>query len=116
MPQRTKDAPDDQDVFNMCAALGEEFHVSCSFETHYYADCIQVVCRARLPQNLPNGEVVVQALSKRRYGKHTEVAQVHYLLAFDLWCQLDGGGATAAKRGPAYGWNGRVEVPRRRSV
>jgi hypothetical protein len=114
MPQPTNNAPDAHDVYNMLCSIGEEFGCTVEFCVRYYADYIQIVARARKAANAPDGAVEVQALTKYRYGLRTERTQLEYTLAFDLWLQLDGGGATAAKRGPAYGWNGRVETPRRR--
>jgi hypothetical protein len=116
MPQPTKNAPDAHDVYNMLASLGEEFGCTVEFTSRYYADYVQIIARARKWADAPDGAVVVQALTKYKYGRHADREQIEYTLAFDLWLQLDGGGATAAKRGPTHGWNGRVEVPRRRTA
>ena len=114
MPQVTKNEPDAHDVYNILASIGEEFNCSVVFSVQYYADYVQIIARARKTQNMPDGTVQVQALTKYKYGVKTARTQLEYILAFDLWLQLDGGGATAAKRGPTYGWSGRVEVPARR--
>jgi len=116
MPQVTKNAPDAHDTYNMCAAIAEEFGLIVEFTCHYYADYVQVIARARTYKENPEGEVTHQALTKYRYGTKTAREQLEYGLAFDLWCQCDGMGATAAKRGPTYQWNGRLEKIRRRTA
>lgn len=116
MAQGNKNAPDAHDTYNMCAALGEEFGLIVEFTTRHYADFIQVVARARLATIGELGEVRYQSLAKFKYGYKTSRDQTEYLLAFDIWCQCDGMGATAAQRGPTYTWDGRVERVRRRST
>jgi hypothetical protein len=112
MPQVTKNAPDSQDAYKMCASIGEEFGLIVEFSCRYYADYVQVIARARPAVIGANADVIVQALSKYKYGSKTAREQIEYSLAFDLWCQLDGGGATAAQRGVPYDWQGRVQTPR----
>lgn len=112
MPQVTKNAPDGYDTYNMCAAIGEQFGLTVEFSCRYYADYVQVIARATAPVIGENGRTVYQALTKYRYGAKNHREQYEYTLAFDLWCQLDGGGATAAERGPTYDWQGNVQTPR----
>ena len=116
MPQSTRNAPDAHDAYNMCASIGEEFGLVVEFTCHYYADYVQVVARAFMPALEQDRKVVYQALTKYRYGHKAAREQLEYGLAFDLWCQCDGAGATAAKRGPARAWNGRPEQVRRRTA
>lgn len=115
MPQPTKNAPDAYDTFNMVSAIGEQFGLVVEFTCRYYADYVQVVARAYRPSIEGNGPVTHQALVKYKYGHKADRAQHEFTLAFDLWCQLDGGGATAAQRGATHDWQGRVQVPRQRS-
>lgn len=112
MPVRN--APDDEDVYNILASIGEDYAAIVEFTTTYHADYIQTVARAYKVGNMVDKVLLHQALHRSKYRPAKQAAQVAYTLAFDLWCQFDGGGATAAQRGPAYGWNGRVETPRRR--
>jgi hypothetical protein len=100
----------------MLAAIGEEWNLVVEFTSRYYADYVQVVARAYPLVRANTVEPEVQALSKSKYGKVVDRAQIEFTLAFDLWCQLDGGGATAAKRGVARDWRGRPEIPRRRNA
>jgi len=116
MPQPTRNVPDSNDVYNILASIGEEFGCIVEFSVRYYADNVQLIARARKTNNYPNGTVEVQALTKYKYGVKTERTQLEYTLAFDLWIQLDGGGATAAKRGAPYDWRGRPERMRRRTA
>lgn len=114
MPQPTKNAPDAQDVYNMVSAIGEGFHMSVEFTKRYYADYVQVVARCYTIRGEDDGKVIHQALVKYRYGRQSDEQVMCYTLAFDLWCQLDGGGASAAQRGAPRDWQGRLEKPRRR--
>ena len=114
MPQHTRNAPDTNDVYNMCAAIGEEFHHVVYFFTRYRADLVETVAKSFPAPYTTDTKPSHVALHTRPLRQTMDVAVVHYTLAFDLWCQHDGGGATAAKRGPAYGWDGRVETPRGR--
>lgn len=115
MPQPTKNAPDAHDTYNMCARIGEEFGLEVEFSCRYYADYVQVVARAYPAAVGAPGGIVVQALTKYKYGHKADRAQHEFTLAFDLWCQMDGGGATAAQRGVTHGWDGRVQVPPKRT-
>jgi len=112
MPQLTKNAPDGLDTYNMVAVIGSEFGLNVEFTCRYYADYVQVIARAYKAVMGPQQGVLFQAMSKTAYGHKAARAQIEYGLAFDLWCQLDGGGATAAQRGAPYDWQGRVRTPR----
>jgi hypothetical protein len=100
----------------MLAAIGEEWGLIVEFTCRYYADYVQVVARAWSQGGKEVPQCMAQALSKSKYGKVVDRAQIEFTLAFDLWCQLDGGGATAAKRGVPRDWRGRPEIPRRRNA
>jgi len=113
MPQPPRDAPDAHDVHNMCASIGEEFAHAVYFTCRYRGDIIEVIARAVPAPYSPDIPATHVALATWPYKVRKDRTQVEFSLAFDLWLQFDGGGATAAKRGPAFGWNGRVEVPRR---
>lgn len=114
MPQSTKNAPDAQDVHNMCASIGEEFAHAVYFTTRYRGDIVECIARAVPAPYSPDLPATHVALATWPYRNKRDRESVEFALAFDLWLQFDGGGATAAKRGPAYTWQGRVEVPRRR--
>lgn len=115
MPAVTKNAPDTHDVYNMVAAIGEQFGMRVEFSKRYYADYVQVIARCYTIRGEDDDKIVHQALNKYKYGKQADEQVICYTLAFDLWCQLDGAGATAAARGVVYGWDGRPEKPRRRT-
>jgi len=115
MPQPTKNEPDQHDVFNLVASLAEEFGVQCHFYTRFTADFIEVIGKTHSSPYGITSPVIHVALQKIPYASKRSLQSAYYTLAFDLWIQHDGGGATAASRGPTYGWNGRVQTPRRRS-
>ena len=109
MPQPHKNAPDDLDVYNMAASVGEEFGYLVEFVQFYRTDGVYTTAFAFRYDKEGKKEIAHQALHKRDNHSKVTQAQVNFTLAFDLWCQFDGGGATAAKRGAPYGWNGRPE-------
>lgn len=114
MPQQNKNDPDHHDVFNIVASLAEEFGVQCHFYVRYTADFIEVIGKTHAAPYVITSPVVHVALQKLPYASKRSLPNSMYTIAFDLWLQHDGGGASAASRGPTYGWNGRVEIPRRR--
>lgn len=111
MPQQTKNAPDWIDLQNLLGVLGEEYKVVVYFSTRLRNDRVEVIGKAHSAPYTLDAPVVHVALVSFFVKKPLDMAGVCYTLAFDLWCQFDGGGATSAKRGAPYGWNGRVEVP-----
>jgi len=114
MPQLTKNTPDWIDVWNLLGVLGESYQVVVYFSTRLRDAKVEVIGKTyRAPYTLQS-EVAHVALVSFPIQKPRDMATVCYSLAFDLWCQHDGGGATAAQRGPTYQWDGRLEVPRRR--
>lgn len=114
MPIPTKNAPDWIDVENMCAALAEEFGCIVTFTTRLRGGKVEVIGKSTTGSFSGTQEVLHVALVTWPVQLNKDMAQACYTLAFDLWCQHDGGGATAADRGPPYDWRGRVETPRRR--
>jgi hypothetical protein len=115
MPQPTRNAPDAHDVYNMLCSVGEEYNMYVVFDIRYTADHITTIARSYGVKLQETGGVVYQAMSSRPYGSKVEQHQINYGLAFDIWCQADGAGATAAKRGAPRLWDGRPERLRRRS-
>lgn len=116
MPQPTKNAPDYIDVENMCASLGETYAVVVYFVTRIRNGKVECIGKTIGAPYTPDAPVQHVALASWPVKLNKDMAQAMYTVAFDLWCQHDGGGATAAKRGPAYTWQGRVETPRRRTA
>lgn len=116
MPIPTKNAPDMLDVEAMCASLGETYAVVVVFTTRIRNQKVELIGKTRGAPYTEEASVEHQALASWPVGLRKDMAVQMYLVAFDLWCQHDGGGATAAQRGPAYGWSGRVETPRRRNA
>lgn len=114
MPQHTKNAPDLIDVENMCASLGETYGVVVYWTTRIRNGKMELIGKTYSAPYTQEGKPVHVALASWPVQHNKDVYVAMYTVAFDLWCQHDGGGATAAKRGAPYGWNGRVETPRRR--
>lgn len=114
MPQPTKNAPDWIDVQNLLGVLGEEYKVVVYFSTRVRADKVETIGKTYLAPYTLEAPVAHVALVTFPLQKPRDMATVCYSIAFDLWCQHDGGGATAAERGPTHSWQGRIEVPRRR--
>jgi hypothetical protein len=111
MPQPTKNAPDMLDVENMCAALGETYHVVVYFTTRIRNQKVELIGKTHGVPYTQEAKVEHVALASWPIQMRKDIPTAMYTVAFDLWCQHDGGGATAAERGAPYGWNGRVEVP-----
>lgn len=114
MPIPTKNAPDWIDVENLLAALARDYAVACVFTTRLRTGRVEVIGKTIGSPYDWEAQVQHQALVSFDVKKPRDMATVCYTVAFDLWCQHDGGGATAAERGAPYDWRGRVEVPRRR--
>lgn len=114
MPQSTKNAPDYIDVENMCASLGNEYAVVVYFVTRIRGGKVECIGKTYGPPYTQDAPVQHVALASWPVQSNKDMATALYTVAFDLWCQHDGGGATAAKRGAPYTWQGRVETPRRR--
>jgi hypothetical protein len=112
MPQITKNAPDYIDLQNLLGVLGEEYKVVVYFSTRLRDDRVEVIGKTHGAPYTIDAPVQHVALASFYVKQPKDMAVTMYTLAFDLWCQHDGGGATAAKRGAPTGWNGRVEVPR----
>lgn len=114
MPQVTKDAPDFIDVENMCASLGESYGVVVYFTTRLRNGKVELFGKTYGVPYTQEAPVQHVAMVSWPVQHKKDVASAMYSVAFDLWCQHDGGGATAAQRGAPYDWSGRVQTPRRR--
>lgn len=114
MPQPHRNGPDWMDVQNLLSALGESYHVVVYFTTRVRADRVEVFGKSYGPPYTVEAPVEHVAMASFLVKHPQDMAQTYYTLAFDLWCQHDGAGATAAKRGAPRDWRGRIEVPRRR--
>jgi len=114
MPQVTKNAPDMIDVENMCASLGESYHVVVYFSVRLRGGKVELIGKTHGAPYSMEAPVQHVALASWPVQLQKDMAVQMYTVAFDLWCQHDGGGATAAKRGAPHTWQGRVETPRRR--
>lgn len=114
MPQPTRNAPDFLDLSNLCEALSENYAVVVYFSTRIRADKVEVLGKTYGAPYTLDSPVQHVALASFPIKQPKDMAVTMYTLAFDLWLQHDGGGATAARRGAPTDWRGRVEVPRRR--
>jgi len=115
VPQPHKNAPDAIDVYNLLESIGEEFHCVVEFQMTYTTAGVTTIARAYKVIRQTYDQIECQALHKRPKATLITQDQINFTLAWDIWCQLDGGGATAATRGAPYGWNGRPEKVRRRT-
>lgn len=116
MPQPTRNSPDFIDLQNLCGALGEGYGVVVYFSVRIRGDLVEVIGKSYGAPYSPEAPVQHVALVTFPIQHQKDMATTFYTLAFDLWCQHDGGGATAARRGTPYTWRGYPETPRRRSV
>jgi hypothetical protein len=114
MPQPTRNAPDYIDLQRICSALGEDYSVVVYFTTRIRADFVEIIGKTHSAPYTQEAPVEHVALATFPLRNQKDMATVLYTIAFDLWCQHDGGGATAAKRGTPYTWRGYPETPRRR--
>lgn len=114
MPQAQRNAPDYIDLANILGTLGEEFKVVVYFSTRLRGDVVEVIGKTHSAPYTLEAPVIHVALASFPIKQPKDMASTLYTLAFDLWCQHDGAGATAAKRGAPHTWQGRVETPRRR--
>lgn len=115
MPQPVKNAPDYVDLQNLLGVIGESYALVVRFSVRVGADRVEVIGKAYGAPYQDDTPVSWQALASFELKRPRDMAQTMYTVAFDIWCQVDGGGATAAKRGPSFNWNGRVEKVRRRT-
>lgn len=111
MAQQAKNNPDLIDLQNLLGVLGETYSVVVYFSARLRDDRVELIGKTYGAPYTLDAPVEHVALVSFPIKLPKDMASTMYTLAFDLWCQHDGGGATAATRGPAYGWNGRVEVP-----
>lgn len=114
MPQMTKDAPDLVDLQNMVSSIGESYAHAVYFVCRVRADAMEVIGKTVPAPYTPDTEATHVALQRVPLLAKRDLTVTFFTLAFDLWIQHDGGGATAAHRGPPRDWRGRVEVPKRR--
>jgi hypothetical protein len=116
MPQPHKNAPDFVDLANLLSALGEDYKVVVYFVTRLRADRVEVIGKTYGAPYTQEATVQHVALASFPIKQPKDMGQTMYTVAFDLWCQHDGGGATAARRGAPTTWRGHPETPRRRRV
>ena len=114
MPQPTKNAPDMIDVQNIIGSLGSEYKVVVQFRTVIRSDRVEIVGETRGAPYDQSAPVEHVALVSFPVKQPKDLVVAMFTLCWDLWCQYDGGGETAARRGAPYDWMGRPEVPRRR--
>lgn len=114
MPMPVKNAPDWIDLQGMMGALGEQYQVVVYFSTRIRGDIVEIIGKTHGAPYTLEAPVQHVALASFPCNRPKDMATTMYTIAFDLWLQHDGGGASAAKRGPTYDWRGRVEKPRRR--
>lgn len=114
MPQPTKNAPDLIDLQNILGALGEHYHVVVYFSLRLRGDKMECIGKTHSAPYTLEAPIEHVALVSWPILHKKDFPTTLYTLAFDLWCQHDGGGATAARRGAPTTWRGYPEVPTRR--
>jgi hypothetical protein len=114
MPQPKKDAPDLIDLQNLTAQIGESYAHVVYFVSRVRADALEIIGKSVPAPYTPDTPPTHVALQRVPITAGRDLVVTMFTLAFDLWLQHDGGGATAAARGPTRDWQGRIEVPRRR--
>lgn len=112
MPHPHKNAPDAIDVYNLLESIGESYYCIVEFRMSYTTMGVTTIARAYKVNRQDEEQIECQALHKRVKASLISQDQVNFTLAWDIWCQLDGGGATSAQRGAPYGWNGYPEKVR----
>lgn len=104
------------DVEGICASLGESYGVVVYFTTRIRSGKVELIGKTHGTPYNQEAPVHHVALASWPVQLPRDIPTQMYTVAFDLWCQHDGGGATAAKRGATYDWQGRVQIPRRRRL
>ena len=102
--------PDLIDVTNVQQELGEAYGMTVQYTIEVHPDYIQVVGRAYKHAGTPTPVLQFQALTKKPLQSARDIASLLFTVAFDLFTQADGGGATAATRGAPRGWDGRPQI------
>lgn len=105
--QWTVSEPDMIDVYNIVSSLGEEYGFRVQFHCEFRPDYFEVIGRAYKPVAVGQEVLHFQALSKKPLRRAVNPATQMFTVAWDLYCQASGGGATAAQRGAPAGWDGR---------
>jgi len=108
-------APDQLDCNAMVSAIGNDFGLSCEITTEYGRDQVVVLVRCLVPGKLPDRVVQVQALVRAPLKTAKSPYTMQYSALLDCWHQCDRGVLGAAPRPIDHGWNGRPEMPRRRT-
>jgi hypothetical protein len=114
MPQRTKNTPDAIDIENLLGALGEEYSVVVYWSVRFRGGRVEVIGKTYGAPYTQDGAPIHVALASFKVQQPPDLFQTLFTVAWDLWCQHDGAGATAARRGAPTTWRGYPEVPRRR--
>lgn len=116
MPQRTKNTPDPIDIENLCSALGESYAVVVYWTVRLRGGRVEVIGKTHGAPYTQDCPVIHVALASFKVQQPADMFQTMFTVAWDLWCQHDGAGATAARRGAPTTWQGYPEVPRRRKA
>jgi len=107
--------PDAIDCNAIERAIALDFGLQPKVQTWYNADEVVVVCRCHRLASDPGGPVICQALVKKPLKTAGSLYTMHYSVMLDCWHQMDRGTLAAATRPIERGWNGRPQVPRRRT-
>lgn len=103
----TVSEPDMIDVYNIVSSLGDEYGLRIQFVSEYAPDYFTLIGRAYKPTAVGQEALHFQALSRKPLRQARNPVAQMFTVAWDLYCQASGGGATAAQRGAPAGWNGR---------
>ena len=107
--------PDQIDCHTIELALGTDFGMMPEVKTTYCGDQVTVTCKCRILGMPADGDVIVQAIDRLPLKTRKSLYVMHYTVMLDCWHQLDRGMLAAAQRPIERGWNGRPQVPSRRT-
>jgi len=105
--------PDMIDLFNLVSAIGDDYHLTVQYQTTISLDYVTVIARAYYHGGTVDPVLHFQALVKKPLRVTRDVTPMLYTVTWDIWCQAEGLGATAASRPAPISWNGRPHITRR---
>lgn len=107
--------PDAIDCNTLVSALGNDFSVQCDITTAFERDQVIVLVRCHKGIGTASHEVQVQALVRSPLRGAKSGYTMQYSALLDCWHQLDRGVLATATRPIVHSWDGRPEIPVRRT-
>lgn len=117
MPRKfTSYEPDAIDCDNLVRSLAEDFGVTATVEVSFALDKMRVIARCRKPALSDADVPLVQAIVTRPIKSAPTLYTPVYSALTDCWHQLDRGALAVATSPITRRWDGRPELPRRRTA